>query len=336
MKRFTSGLIVGKFAPLHYGHEILINAALDACEKLVIISYSLPELPGFPPAKRQCYLQTRFPQAQILVVTPEEALTWGIDPMPENDSDDDAHRHFVASLCLQRLNIMPEAVFTAEDYGDGFAQVLSARFQRQVTHVRLQRESGPEAVSGTLIRSDLHHYRHLVAPEVYAHFVHRICILGGESTGKSTLSIELAAALGTVSISEYGRERWEQQKGQLIFDDMLDIARIQLLREKAAHPNRYLVCDTSPLTTLFYSQAMFGKAEPALEQLACQHYDTVVLCADDFPFQQDGTRQDESFRQRQQQWYINELTARNIPFLYVTGNVRQRLRQIIECLAQPI
>ncbi|AHG19638.1 ATPase [Chania multitudinisentens RB-25] len=332
MKRFATGLIVGKFAPLHQGHEILINAALEVCEKLVIISYSLPELPGFAPARRRCYLQARFPQAHILVLAPEEALAWGIGPMPHNDSDDDSHRHFVASLCLQQLNVMPEAVFTAEDYGDGFAQVLSTRFQRQVLHVRLQRESGPGARSGTLIRSDIHRYRHLVAPEVYAHFVHRICILGGESTGKSTLSIALAAALDTLSISEYGRERWEQRKGHLIFDDLLEIAQTQILREMTARPNRYLVCDTSPLTTLFYSLAMFGKADPALEALACQHYDTVVLCADDFPFQQDGTRQGESFRQRQQQWYIDELTQRNIPFLYVTGSVAQRLTQILNHL----
>lgn len=82
MKRFATGLIVGKFAPLHHGHEILINTALDACEKLVIISYSLPELPGFGPARRQAYLQTRFPQAHILVIEPEDALAWGIGQMP--------------------------------------------------------------------------------------------------------------------------------------------------------------------------------------------------------------------------------------------------------------
>ncbi|WP_255351717.1 MULTISPECIES: AAA family ATPase [unclassified Serratia (in: enterobacteria)] len=125
---------------------------------------------------------------------------------------------------------------------------------------------------------------------------------------------------------------WEQRNGHLTFDDMLDIAQIQISREMTARPNRYLVCDTSPLTTLFYSLALFGKAEPELEALACRPYDTVVLCADDFPFQQDGTRQDPSFRQRQQRWYLDQLTARNIPFLHVTGSVTQRLRHILENL----
>lgn len=333
MKRFATGLVVGKFAPLHHGHEILINTALEACDKLVIISYSLPELSGFLPDKRQSYLHARFPQAQIQVVRPEDALAWGIDPMPHNESDDDSHRHFVASLCLQHLGITPEVVFTAEDYGSGFAQVLSSRFHQQVSHVRLVRELGPEAVSGTLIRSNIHQYRHLMAPEVYAHFVHRICILGGESTGKSTLSVALAAALNTVSIGEYGRERWEERQGHLIFEDMLHIAQTQILWENAAYPNRYLVCDTSPLTTLFYSLTMFGKAEPALEELAYRHYETVILCADDFTFHQDGTRRDESFRQQQQHWYVEELTRRKIPFLYVTGNVTQRVEQILKYIS---
>ncbi|MDF2622573.1 MAG: ATPase [Kosakonia cowanii] len=53
MKRFASGLIVGKFAPLHCGHERLINTALAQCERLWLISYSVPELPGCEPEKRE-------------------------------------------------------------------------------------------------------------------------------------------------------------------------------------------------------------------------------------------------------------------------------------------
>ena len=41
MKRYASGLVVGKFAPLHSGHEALINAALEQCETVFIISYSV-------------------------------------------------------------------------------------------------------------------------------------------------------------------------------------------------------------------------------------------------------------------------------------------------------
>ncbi len=35
MKRYASGMVVGKFAPLHSGHEALINAALEQCRRSV-------------------------------------------------------------------------------------------------------------------------------------------------------------------------------------------------------------------------------------------------------------------------------------------------------------
>ncbi len=129
------------------------------------------------------------------------------------------------------------------------------------------------------------------------------------STGKSSLAQALAAELGTVQVAEYGRELWEERAGQLDFADLLRIAEEQVRREHeaAGRAREWLVCDTTPLTTLFYSHAMFGCAEPALDALAGRAYDLVVLCEPDFPFVQDGTRRDESFRMRQHRWYEAEL-----------------------------
>ena len=120
MKPFATGLVVGKFAPLHCGHEKLINTALAQCEELFIISYSVPEMPDCEPEKRLTWLQVRFPQATILVLTPELVARYNLPAIPHNDADADIHRHYVATLCLQILRCRPHAVFTAEDYGDGF------------------------------------------------------------------------------------------------------------------------------------------------------------------------------------------------------------------------
>ena len=341
MTRFRCGLVVGKFSPLHIGHEKLINAALAQCEQVVVISYSLPELSGCEADKRRRWLATRFPSVRSLVVTPKDTARWQIPTMPHNDGDENVHRHFVGALCLDVLHTVVDAVFTAEDYGDGFAAVLGHWFSQQtnrtcrVTHVRLTREQGPGSVSGTLLRSDIHTWRHLVAPSVYADFVHRICLLGGESSGKSTLSLALADALGTVAVAEYGRECWEAKYGALTYSDMLHIAQTQVAREQSAHPNRFLVCDTSPLTTLFYSREMFGKADLELESLARRHYHTVVLCSPDFPFAQDGTRRGEDFRHQQHAWYLAELAQRKMPYLAVTGDIAQRVRQVLSHLQKP-
>lgn len=331
MKRFAEGLIVGKFSPLHLGHEALINLTRVQCERLIVVSYSLPELPGCEAEKRQRWLATRFPDCQSVVVTAQLARQWGLT-MPDNLAADALHRHFMASLCLDVLHCKPDAVFTAEEYGDGFAQVLSARFAKPVEHIRTQRVACSPVISGTLVRSDVHRYRHMMAPEVYADFVERICILGGESTGKSTLSVALAAALNTACVAEYGRELWEQKEGNLHPADMLHIALTQIAREEQARPSRYLICDTSPLTTLFYAQHYFGCVDPQLEALSHRSYALVVFCEADFPFVQDGTRQDNAFQATQQQWYLQALSRRGIPFLRVSGSVEQRVNQIMTAL----
>ena len=283
MKPFATGLVVGKFAPLHCGHEKLINTALAQCEELFIISYSVPEMPDCEPEKRLTWLQVRFPQATILVLTPELVARYNLPAIPHNDADADIHRHYVATLCLQVLRCRPHAVFTAEDYGDGFANVLARRFAQPVEHVRMARPVGDEAPSGTLIRSDVHRYRYMLANDVYYSFVRRICLLGGESTGKSTLSKALAGVLDTVYVAEFGRDYWEEKNGILTADDLLHIACEQVRREQQAEANHYLICDTSPLTTLFYALDQYGHAPQELHQLAEREYSLVVLCGAEFP-----------------------------------------------------
>jgi HTH-type transcriptional repressor of NAD biosynthesis genes len=119
-------------------------------------------------------------------------------------------------------------------------------------------------VSATQIRREPHRLRQWIAPEVASDFVHRIVLLGGESSGKSTLAAALAAHYDTVWVHEYGRELWEQQNGIMSESDLLAIAQQQIRREEAASraANGYLFCDTSPLTTAGYGLWMFGRVDP--------------------------------------------------------------------------
>jgi HTH-type transcriptional regulator, transcriptional repressor of NAD biosynthesis genes len=347
-KRFLRGLVVGKFSPLHRGHELIIGRALEECHEVVVLSYSKPELPGCEAARRDRWLTKVFPQVQHLVVTDERLRAWvglGDGPLevPENDADETIHRRFCGFLCQHVLGVTVDAVFTSEDYGDGFAHELTRYFQERqpscptVSHLSVDRERQKLPISGTLLRQDIHAHREWLSPAVYATFVKRACLLGGESTGKSTLAEALAREFDTVHVAEYGRELWEAKAGALAFPDLRQIAEMQIQREEEAalRAKRFLFCDTSPLTTLFYSQHLFGKADPGLEQLAERRYDFTVLCAPDFAFVQDGTRQPEAFRARQHEWYLQELSRRGIPFQIVTGTVEARLVQLRQALAPP-
>lgn len=340
-KRFQRGLVVGKFAPLHRGHEMVIRRALEACEEVVVISYSKPEYDGCEPARRERWLAALFPATRRLVVTDEILATRagpGVQPrtIPRNDASELDHRRFCAWLCLEWLGGPVEAVFTSEAYGDGFATELTRCFREgssgapAVHHELVDEARVLMPISGTVLRQDVHGHRQWLSPAVYASFVERICILGGESTGKSTLAAALALALDTLQVPEYGRELWEAKGGALVFDDMLAIGQRQVAMEDetAGRANRYVVCDTSPLTTLFYSQHLFQRAAPALEALAHRTYDVTFLCAPDFPFVQDGTRQPESFRLQQHTWYLHELSRRGIPHEVLAGPVTERIAAV--------
>ncbi|MDM5175602.1 AAA family ATPase [Massilia sp. DJPM01] len=347
-RQWRRGLVVGKFCPLHRGHMLVIDSALAACDEVVVISYTKPEFAGCGRALREAWLRALYPQARVLVLDDASlaALQGGATAVrvPHNDAPDTEQRGFCGWLCLDLLGVMVDAVFTSEDYGDGFARALAAYFDARrgpgapradVRHVSVDRARALVAVSGTAIRTDPHVLRAFLHPLVYASFVRKVCLLGGESSGKTTLAAALAQALGSVWAPEFGRELWIEKAGALVFGDLLDIGRTQRAREQALlpHATRWLVCDTSPLTTLFYSEAMFGQADPTLHELAAQPYDVTLLCAPDFAFVQDGTRRDEIFRQRQHAWYVDELTRRGLPFTIVQGTPAQRLAQACARLA---
>ena len=148
-----------------------------------------------------------------------------------------------------------DAVFTSENYGDGFARDLNLYFasnnkSANVCHVLVDIDRRNFPISGTVLRKDIHKYRHFLSSEVYRSFVRRICFIGAESTGKSTLAELMAKECETVFVPEYGRTLWEQQDGKLSYDDLLRIAKKHVANEdEMVHgANHYLFVDTTPLT----------------------------------------------------------------------------------------
>ena len=254
--------------------------------------------------------------------------------VPHDDDDENLHREFVAWLCRDIFKQNVDAVFTSEDYGDGFAAVLTASFGHRVAHVCVDRDRRAIPVSGTQVRANpLAHRAHL-SQMVFADLVPRICLLGGESTGKTTLAAALAQALDTAWVPEYGRELWVRREGRLTFEDMLHIAETQVALERkiGEKAGRALICDTSPLTTLFYSEALFGKVDPRLESLAARTYDLTLLCVPDFDFVQDGTRQSEEFRLRQHCWYAETLRSCGVVYHELRGSSDERLQAALSLI----
>jgi nicotinamide riboside kinase len=161
--------------------------------------------------------------------------------------------------------------------------------------------------------------------------VKRIALLGGESSGKTTLALALARALGTCWVPEYGRQRWEELRCTLSVDELLAVARRQVELEEAhmAAAAGWLVCDTTPLTTLQYCLHDHGHAPGELHALAQRHYHHVVVCAPDFDFVQDGCRRDDGYRAAQHAWTLRRLADLGCAHVAVQGPVHQRVLQVL-------
>lgn len=348
MKMYRYGIVVGKFAPLHKGHEFLINTAIAQCEKVVVVSYCLPELNGCDAEKRLHWLQTLFPQVISIVVAQATLDAWKAThqwslPMPENTADDDLHRQFTLTL-LNKYALPPmDAVFSSETYGQGFADYLAEAYTResqsrhQVIAVNVDPVRATLPISGSQLRADIHGQKHWLSPVVYADFVKTACFLGGESTGKTTLAQLMAQRRQTQWVAEYGRERWLVNGGHLTWQDYIDIARIHIERERQLRAicNTWLFSDTSPMTTLFYCLHQYKHAPASLLAAASRHYDRVFLCLPDFAFVQDGTRRDDVFRHHQHTWYTDRLHQSGSNVIELVGSIDQRIATIEYSLDHP-
>ena len=165
----------------------------------------------------------------------------------------------------------------------------------------------------------------------------RVAIVGGESTGKSTLVAALGRHYGEPCVAEYGRTLWEQQGGHTDYDDLLRIGLRHVADEESAidRATRCIFVDTTPLTTLWYSIDGYGHADPLLAGLAWRTYDLTLVCAPDFDFVQDGTRSSEDFRVRHDRWIRAILRARGVDYVDVRGSVGERLAQVTDLLDGP-
>lgn len=162
----------------------------------------------------------------------------------------------------------------------------------------------------------------------------RIAVVGGESTGKSTLVAALGARYGEPCVAEYGRTLWEERRGELDYDDLRAIGVRHVADEEAAvsRATRCTFIDTTPLTTLWYSIDGYGKADPELVGLSWRQYDLTLVCAPDFPFVQDGSRSSEDFRLRHDRWIRATLCARGVNYLDVRGPLEARVAQVAALL----
>jgi len=165
--------------------------------------------------------------------------------------------------------------------------------------------------------------------------IRRIAVTGPESTGKSTLSEQLADYYQTVWVPEYARTYLDGLNRPYTQADILAIAQgqVRLEQELELQARHLLICDTELLVAKVWSEHAFGQCPAWItRQLGEQHYDLYLLAGIDIPWEPDPQREHPHLREYFYQRYRQELISRGWPYVDVRGNLPERMRQAIAAI----
>lgn len=345
------GLVVGKFAPPHKGHQLVLDTALEVCDQVIVLVYSNPDFPEMPSHARADWIRAAYShRSDLEVFVPEDS--------PPNDADEFTHRKAVRSW-LEDHDFKPDVVFGSEEYIPGFAAHIGVKpFVVDLERLHV-------TTSGTEVRKLWNAYREsvkfvhepplfyttpgdlelfaalearvsypvLTASQRWREPVHRVVLLGAESTGKSTLTERLAQEFNEPFVLEYGREVWQFKNGELEQSDYTHIAEHHRELEDAAivNANRFLFVDTNAITTAYLGSVYNGTVPDRVIELAGAaetRYHHVFVLADDIPFEQDGWRDGALWRARSQSIIKYDLRSRGVHFTQISGNLESRVNQV--------
>lgn len=167
----------------------------------------------------------------------------------------------------------------------------------------------------------------------------RVVLFGPESTGKSTLSRQLASYYKTVYVPEFAREFLQakfDRTGEVCgFEDLMPICigQRKLENEKVSQASGYLFCDTDALETYTYSHIYFGKApEGVTRMVEKSHYELYLLMDVDLPWEKDDLRDRPDDREAIYKMFKKALDTFGKKYITISGVGDDRLKNAIEAI----
>ncbi len=326
--KYKVGMYGGSFNPLHLGHVDCILQAANQCERLyIVLSVGLNRGEIDPRVRYRWLYQLTKHIGNVKILTLEDTAE-----TKEAYSEDLWYRD--AAAVKRQIGTKIDAVFCGGDYGrDSFW----ARCYPESELVIFPRSE----ISSTLIRQNPYAHWDWIPTIVRPYYVKRVLLIGGESTGKSTLTVNLAHRFNTNYIDEAGREISERSGTDLMMlpEDFTEILLRQKLNEMEAslQSNKVLFIDTDALVTLFY---MGFLKDPKIKQNgaladavdALNRYDLILFLEPDVAFVQDGDRSEviRADREHYSEQIKSLLREHGRQFVCVGGDYQQRYETAVQ------
>lgn len=333
--RYKTGMFGGSFDPLHTGHIDCMVMAASMCEELyIVLSYSRAR-DRIPMEYRYRWIYNSFKHMRnVKIILLEDS--------EESKADYNKEEDWVAGRdeVLAKIGKPVDVVFCGSDYkGSGRYEKL---YGCPVVYFDRQRHP----VSSTEIFQDPFRYWDSIPRIAQPYFVKKVLLIGGESTGKSTLAQNLALTYNTNFLAEVGRDVCDAAGGVeelMIEEDFQEI----LLKHKVAEmeavksSNRILFVDTDALITKFFSHFLFTNPEILRRNdmladaiAAINHFDLVLFLLPTVAFVQDGTRNEKLLEDRE--GYSNQIKEifdnQGIRYHEIGGDYEERYEAAVKLI----
>lgn len=155
----------------------------------------------------------------------------------------------------------------------------------------------------------------------------RVVLTGSESTGKTTLTADLARHYDVLWVPEYARSYAAWKGAPLDAGDVEPIALGQIAVQDAAliRANRLLLLDTDLLSTAVYARHYYGRApEWVTKVVPARRADLYLLCDIDVAWAEDPQRDRPHDRELLQRLFEEALRASGFPVVRIRGGWRDR------------
>lgn len=325
---YEVGMYGGTFDPLHMGHLSCLVQAANMCKELyVVLSVATRRQEiDYRVRYRWLYQLTKHIGNVKILLLQDHTVTKEDYSKAQWEAD--------SAYVKEQIGKPIDVVFCGNDYDDN--SFWNTCYPESQLYIFPR-----NGISSREIRKNPYTHWDWLPKIVRPYYTKKVLLMGGESTGKSTLTINLANYYNTNYIDEAGREISERSGTDLMMlsEDFTEILLQHKLNEIKAmeQSNKVLFVDTDALVTQFY---MYFLDDPqkvknvalsdALDGL--NRYDLILFLEPDVAFVQDGDRSPEIERNREK--YSDQikqiLDAHGKEYICIRGDYQQRFTQAVQ------